>query len=201
MLDNDVQILDLETDLIKRFTFAGTMNSIPLWTHDGQSIVFFSDRGSKFGLWQKKATFTDEAKLVFPESDINLWPISFSYDGRILFGGALRRGTDFDLWDYTLGQTNVGPRFILERSVNELWPALSPDGRWLVYHSDGQLYVKRYDEEGTIQQLTMEGGGKPRWSKKGDRIYYSNLDAIWSIEMTVEGEAMSPGTPDFVVKE
>ena len=199
-LENDIQLLELETDLLRPFTLGGTTNIAPVWTPDGQSIVFASNRGGKRGVWQKKVNFTNKAKLLFPQSDYLLWPYSFSSDGETLFGVAVRAETSWDIWVHTLGQNNVSPRFILDSSANESWPTLSPDGRWLVCFSDNQLYVKPFGREGTVQQLTTGGGHVPRWSEKGDRIFYEDRGTIWSIPMTAEGEAIKPGRPEEKVK-
>ena len=198
-VDGNIQLLELAINRLTPFTLEGTTNSNPIWTPDGQSIVFRSDRGSKFGIWRKRANFTDKAQLLFPEVDYLVTPRAFSKDGRILFGDALMRETSFDAWEHTLGQTNAAPKFILETGVNESWTMLSPDGDWLVYRSALQLYVKRYDDKGTPRPLTTEGGQFPRWSKKGDRILYDHERAIWSIAMVVEGGAMNPGTPEHIV--
>ena len=200
-MDNNIHFLDLETDFLRAFTPIGgnKTNSIPRWTADGQSILFASNKGGKIGIWQKKADFTDEAKLLYPEVDYELFPYSFSSDGKILFGGAIRPETRYDVWVHTLGKTNSELRFVLESSSNETWPALSPDGQWLVYSSDLDLYVKHYSGEGAVQRMTTDGGYKARWSNNGDKIFYENQGAIWSISMAVEGDAIKPGMPTLVV--
>ena len=46
--------------------------------------------------------------------------------------------------------------------------SVSPDGRWLAYHSDEtgrfEVYALSFPDLGTKQQVSSEGGVLPRWS-------------------------------------
>ena len=48
--------------------------------------------------------------------------------------------------------------------------------------------------------MTLDEGFRPRWSRAGDRIFYENQGAIWSIKMTGEDGTMNPGSPEIVVQ-
>ena len=54
--------------------------------------------------------------------------------------------------------------------------ALSPDGRWLAYTSDGtgrrEIWVRPYPGPGAPARVSPDGGAEPRWSRDGGTLYY-----------------------------
>ena len=199
-MDNNIHLLDLKSNLFRQLTLGGENLDKPVWAADGQSILFTSNREGKWGIWRKRTDFSREAQLVIPKVAETLWLSSSTSDGKMLTGFAQRQGTGLDAWVLRLGQPNSELEFISVSSANERQSRFSKDGQWLVYTSGSQMYVKRYDGDGAIQPLHTEGLSGPRWSTKEDKIFYANHEAIWSIEMTVEGESITPGISTRVVK-
>jgi hypothetical protein len=58
--NGDLWIRDLERKVNSRFTFDPANDSGPLWSPDGDSIVFSSDRGEDLGLYRKAASGVGE---------------------------------------------------------------------------------------------------------------------------------------------
>jgi serine/threonine protein kinase len=64
--------------------------------------------------------------------------------------------------------------------VNELWPAISPDGRWIAFATFGnsnsregtEVFVSPLATPGPVRQVSIGGGVEPRWSPDGTQIYY-----------------------------
>jgi serine/threonine-protein kinase len=68
---------------------------------------------------------------------------------------------------------------LVATSANELYPALSPDGRWLAYSSDEsgtfEVYVRPFPETaGAKWQVSTAGGAQPTWSSTGRELLYIN---------------------------
>ena len=58
-----------------------------------------------------------------------------------------------------------------------MFPALSPDERWLAYGSDEsgtmEIYVRPFPETSSAKwQVSTAGGSQPVWSKSGRQLYY-----------------------------
>jgi hypothetical protein len=74
----------------------------------------------------------------------------------------------------------------LETASNESAPAISPDGHWLAYVSDesgrNEVYIRRYPEGDLREQVSVNGGSWPRWTRRGDAIYYVNRDTLTTVE-------------------
>ena len=63
---------------------------------------------------------------------------------------------------------------LLESRFEEAAPDISPDGRWLAYHSaeSGQreIYVQGLPELGARTTVSTAGGAQPHWSEDGREL-------------------------------
>ena len=68
--------------------------------------------------------------------------------------------------------------------------AISPDGRWMAYQDNlsgrTEIYVERYPELGTRQQISADGGRLPIWSPNGRELFFSSLDARRMLAVPVQ---------------
>jgi Tol biopolymer transport system component len=66
------------------------------------------------------------------------------------------------------------------RRMDRLMPAISPDGNWLVYSSEGdrsaQLFLTKFPSAIGKWQVSPGLGAYPKWSKDGKRLYYFDLE-------------------------
>ena len=62
-------------------------------------------------------------------------------------------------------------------------PELSPDGKWVAYHSNEsgefQVYVRPFpDVHGGRQQISTSGGTRATWSRNGRELFYLDKDGF-----------------------
>jgi Tol biopolymer transport system component len=67
-------------------------------------------------------------------------------------------------------------------------PAISPNQRFVAYvingsMSDDGISVRRFPDGDGQWQLDAAGGRHPRWSAKGDRLYFERNNELWEIEV------------------
>ncbi len=111
----------------------------------------------------------------------------------------------FDLWTIPVninGDTmSAGkPEPFLVSDAFELYPAFSPDGRWMAYTSleSGayEVYVGGFPDNGRRWQVSNRGGSIARWSKEGRRLFYrTNEHRIMVVEYMAAGGVFYAGQP------
>ena len=122
-----VHVYDLVRDALTQLTLAPTQGRFPLWTPDGQKVVFYSDFEGG-GLFSKAADGTGTAERL-TTSAANQLPYSWSADGRTLVfeqrSGAILEESDVHVLSVD-GEPAASP--LLQTSADEREPAVSPDG-------------------------------------------------------------------------
>jgi Tol biopolymer transport system component/DNA-binding winged helix-turn-helix (wHTH) protein len=104
-------------------------------------------------------------------------------DGRIVYDSGTRIGSD--LWIAKPDGTE--PKQLISKSGFNNWPAVSPDGRTIVFQSDrtGVQHLWRMDSDGRNQtQLTKgQGDRNAAFSPDGKSVYYNSAAdfSLWKI--------------------
>ena len=142
----------------------------PVYTPDGEWVVFSSDRSGSMDLWSLSRTTGAVRRLTHDPADD--WDPAVSKDGRsILFSS--RRSGRFEIWK--AGADGSAPRQVSRDGVDAQNPTLSPDGEKVVYASGNQqrpgLWCVGTDGKGT-RRLTNAFGVIPDLSPDGRYVLY-----------------------------
>ena len=195
----DNWLFDLIQGRTQRLTFDATQdNSMPVWSPDGTRIAFGSRRNGKWGLYSKRADNTGSEELI-TESDLPKAPMSWSPDGKLLVY-ALGAGP-YDVWVVPLtGDRKPSP--ILQTQFNEANPQISPDGKWLAYHSAetgrSEVYIKPFPSGPDKWQVSIDGGQWPRWRRDGKELYFVQAPGLMAADISVVGSSVQPGVPHLL---
>ena len=166
----------------RRLTFGGR-NRFPVWSADGRSIAFQSDREGDLGIWEQRADVSGPGaeRLTKPETGTSHFPESWSRRGDLLSFSAekgqrysLRLLPIQDKHDFSFGNVESGLPAASE---------FSPDGRWLAYQigeprapnplSNTGIYVQPVPATGSLHQVSGGNVGfRPMWSSDGKEIFY-----------------------------
>ncbi len=91
---------------------------------------------------------------------------------------------------------------ILETPFAESFPALSPDGRWLVYLSDEtgvvEVYIRGFGNESGRWQVSAGGGIDPAWSADGRAIYFRQGNSMLKVDFALHNEVPLLGKPEEI---
>ena len=187
--NEELWIFDLDRGSSTRFA-AGWDNLQPVWTPDGQRLVFISNRLGTSLLFIAPVDGSWPARPLTGGEDYG-YPFDVSPDGRTLVYQRIPE-TGRELWRLSLeGESN--PRPILKGPGNYWDARFSPDGRWLAYDSDesgrDEIYVRPFPGPGGRQLVSAGGGYGPRWTRGGREIIYEAYDG------TIMSVAITPGSP------
>ena len=121
------------------------------------------------------------------------YPMSWSGDGRVLLYEEVHPETGVDIWVLPFEEDRE-PEVFANSEAQEMYSALSPNGRWLAYTSDEsgefEVYVRPYPAAPGQWQVSSDGGGIPRWSADSRELFYRTESGIMVV-------AVDPTTPTF----
>ena len=183
---SDIWLIEVGRGVSSRFTFDRKDDLVPVWSPDGERLVFSSNREGAFDLYQKDANGGGREQLLL-KSGLTKWARDWSRDGRFLMYNETDNGTQNSFWMLPL----FGDRKPVPFKRIESWQgdsALSPDGKWVAFDSGEpdktEVYVRAVPGTETvapsdaayrttgIRQISTGGGGLPRWRRDGRELYY-----------------------------
>ncbi|AHG93441.1 WD40-like beta Propeller containing protein (plasmid) [Gemmatirosa kalamazoonensis] len=173
-----ILVHDAASGETRRLTGAAAEHGGLLWWSDATLLV-----GGRGGIASLRVDRAEAPRVLLPVSDVAV-PWSVAPGGRLLAYYALHPGTGFDLWTAPLGGDSARaalgtPTSLLRTSAFEVYPAISPDGRWLAYGSNEsgawEIHVRRMGGGASVR-VSPTGGRVPRWSPNGRELLYQTED-------------------------
>jgi serine/threonine protein kinase len=204
----NIWVYEWERDAFTRLTFAGETNTNPVWTADGQRIVYSSTEGGGVpNLWWIRADGAGDAQRL-SESKSQQYAGSWRPDGKVLAFRQLNPDTDLDIMTLSVeGDEKSGwkpgePKVFVNSAFDEREPAFSPDGRWLAYASNEsgsyEVYVRPFPGPGGKWQVSTGGGTYPKWSRNGKELFYRTAEEkIMALTYTVSGDSFHADKPQL----
>jgi serine/threonine-protein kinase len=201
----DVWSYDITRGTAVRVTTDPSDDQFPIWSPDGERIVFTSNRSGRPQIYSQLLDGSGTAEKVFerPDSQGRLQAETWSKDGQtlLLTDGLGGLTTSMQL-DGDRRYISPPPGKFIEGGA-----ALSPDGHWIAYQSNRSgnagvvggnamaVYVERYPERGSLQKVSQGGGFAARWAPDGKELYYLTLDGRSLMAVPVSsGETLKIGT-------
>ncbi len=192
--DAQIWVYDLARDALTRLTFQGAPNVDPLWTSDGQRIVY-KGTGNRL-YWQPADGSGSSEQITQDQLGTNNVPGSWSPDGQhMVFTYDVQGGRQ--LWIYSAKDRKIAP-FEQNPPRYVTAPRFSPDGRWITYASpesgQSEIYVRPFPGPGGKWQVSTDGGTEPVWNPKGHELFYRSGKKLMSVEYEAQ-PTFSPGKP------
>jgi serine/threonine-protein kinase len=191
--DVNIAVYDLDgTSEMRPLTFGGK-NLSPLWSYDGQHIIFQSDRDKDGGLFSLRADGSGSPeKLTTPETGKSYFPESALRGGNLIALGGTGQISILSLEDHKIKMTipKLPPGSFMGSAT------FSPNGRWIAYQTTskgiGRIYVQPFPPTGQQYQITIGDVSNelPLWSQDGTQLFY--VEGLGAYRL---GEGGAPPVP------
>lgn len=164
----------------ERLTEGGAKDLWPMWSADGKTLFYVSDRTQGQNLWTLPLGGKPIMLTAFTNGRV-LWP-SISYDGKsIVFE------RDFQLWKYEVASKQAAPMSVKLRGVaaspavdrlkltnqfREL--ALSPDSKKVAFVAHGEVFAASTKDGGDATRISTSAANEsqPVWTPNSRSLVY-----------------------------
>ena len=178
--ESEIWLLDQQTNKYTQLTQRGAKQLWPMWSADGKTLYYVSDRNNEDNIWMHPINGTAKQITNFKNGRV-LFP-SLSKDGKhMLFE------SDFGIWKMDLTTNEAKPLNItlkgaaasattellkLNQGFSDL--AISPDNKKVAFVAQGELFVAGTKDGGDATRITNTVGmeGYPVWTKNSNSVIY-----------------------------
>ncbi len=89
---------------------------------------------------------------------------------------------------------------IVQTAFEERDPQISPDGKWMAYHTNEsgrrEVYITAFPGGGAKWQVSTNGGTSAKWRRDGKELFFLDpADKIVAVDVTASGNAVQLGVP------
>ena len=197
----DVWLINADSGEASPFASDAANERYPVWSPDGQSILFASERGDHrvIRFLQKRVDGSSD-EVVEWTSEVSVVPYGWAPKGDILVLSMSSRLAGLFFKPERMARTLDG-----ESGPIQSHGQVSPNGQWIAYNDytkvPTQVYVQRFPMAGNSRrQVSTNGGGYVRWRQDGKELVYYRLDGMLvsvTVSQTATGLEVGPEVPLF----
>jgi serine/threonine protein kinase len=193
----DLRLHDLVRGTDVRLTTAPATDASPVFSPDGATLVFRSNRDRIHDLYMRPANAGGDDQL-FLTSAVSKVPTDWTSDGKFIVYQAQDRRTHYDLWAVPVDHPDQA-RPLVRTDFDDIQGQVSPSGRWLAYASNEssrlEVYVQPMHGSGRRLEISTDGGSDPRWRGDERELFYVARDGrLMAVDLGGRGQ-IEPGTP------
>jgi TolB protein len=126
--------MNIENEETYRLTESHGSDWDPVWSPDGQSIVFVSDRDDNYEIYVMNTDGSGQTRLT--NNDYEDWQPTWSPDGQRIAFSSYRYQYKHDIISINIDGSDL--TVVSQNAMDNQWPAWSPDGEWIAFSVNGQ---------------------------------------------------------------
>jgi serine/threonine protein kinase len=193
---SDVWVMDLRRGVSSRLTAVPGISSRPVWSPDGQRVLFASNSANEQRLFEVDATGEHTALLVAAHGS----PRDWSRDGQLILYADARKLFAVSPAGPTVSRALELPFLAPGEGMSVGGATFSPDGRWIAYSSNesgqDQVFIRSFPDGQHKSQISSTGGIEPRWRGDGKELFYLASDGhMVAVAMTAHTDTLEIGAP------
>ena len=194
----EIYIYDLVRGTKSQFSFSQSRDDDPVWSPDGNTIVFDSARSGKIDLYTRPANGARQEELLYHD-DLDKYVTAWSSDGKYIAYETIVN-TQIAIWVMPMFGDRKPFPFVQEK-YNARFAAFSPDTKWMAFTSfeagHPQVYVVAFPKP--AGKFLVGDGQLAVWSRNGKEILYlDDHSRIASVEVTAHGDSVDLGKPQIL---
>jgi serine/threonine-protein kinase len=176
--EGDIWIWDFGHETFRRLTFDPASDQSPVWTPDGQRILFSSSRtGAPNIYWHAADGTGTDVRLTTSQNTQG--PQAITSDGMHILGFEVRPATIPDVVQWPIGGGE--PATLVQTPTAEFAVDISPNGRFIAYQANEsgifEVYVRPYPNPNDGRwQISSRGGTRPIWARNGRELFFVDLE-------------------------
>jgi Tol biopolymer transport system component len=195
----DIWIYQTSGGVATRVTSDPAIDATPIWSPDGERIIFVSLRQGHPDLYQRSSSGAGSEEAIL-RSERAKFATDWSPDGRFILYRVIDATTNFELWALPVGGDRT-PIPFMKATFGASNGQFSPDGRWVAYSSNEsgkwEIGVTPFPGPGGNWKVSGAGGSEPRWRRDGKELFYLAPDGkLMAVEVkagsTFEAGAATP---------
>jgi TolB protein len=179
-LKTEIVELDRRTGKTRTYGSAPSLEWLATYSADGKYVLFNSDRTGGSDLYRARRTDGAVERLT-ADPRYEAHAHYFDRDRKLIF----HRQTAGDNYDIVVRDVRTGKeRLIGASALEESYPAISPDGRWIAFSAvpkagaQPNLYLMRSDGKGRRRLTSGESkDAYGAWAPDGRTLYFVRFDA------------------------
>ncbi len=186
-----------------RLTIDSHADDHPVWSSDGKSIIFNSNREGQFDLFYgtlANGTGTEEPQF---KDLTDKYPLSWSADNKTLL-----YFSNQSIWVLPMSGDEKPHRLLKTEFTGpntQFSAQVSPDGRWLAYSTfkaqRSEIYVTSYPNPHAQILFSTDGGNFPRWRDDSKELFYVSPDQrLMAVEVKLTANGVEPGRQQGLFK-
>jgi tRNA A-37 threonylcarbamoyl transferase component Bud32/WD40 repeat protein len=202
--DGELLVWDVGRRALSRLESSLATDAV-IWSYDGRSLIYvWQPPGADSpALYRRAADGTGTPERLFGSESFD--PLVALQDGRVL-GRSSTAGTTglMRLWQ-PLSKT-LSPPLLPGGEPPMMTADVSPDGRWVAYHTSsalGHVGVRPFpDVQGGHWPITMAAANRPMWSRSGRELFWVDgaPPVLWRADVMSRGnEPFAYSTPVAVM--
>ena len=189
----DIYVVNLERGVPRRLTDGGG-NYSPVWTPDGERIVFQSGSGGDYDLYVMSADGGDSPRPL-THTEAKDWPSSVRSDGTLAFTTVDQA---YDIWTLQI-DSDAPPVPLVVTADDEANGIFSADGEWIAFEvtqgGEAEIEVQKVPTGRRIP-VSNRGGVAPIWSPSSTQLFYlEGGERMMVVDYEITGGEFRPRAP------